>query len=638
MILACSHIKKAFGVDRILDDITFHIEEGEHVGVVGINGAGKTTLLRIIMNEMPADEGQITCQKGASIGYLSQHIDISSERSIFDEVLTTCQDLIDRESNLREMEEKMASLPHDELDSFMADYQNKMDQFKELGGYSYRGEVTAVIRGLGFSDQEFDKKLNELSGGQKTRVALAKLLIGKPDILLLDEPTNHLDIGAIEWLEDYLKSYKGAVLIVSHDRYFLDRIVTKIVEIENRISTVYRGSYSEYSKKKEEQRAIYLKHYFEQQKMIKHEEEVINTYRSFKTEAAIIKAKSREKRLAMVERLEKPMEIRADMKFSIEPAKESGKDVLMVTGFKKAYDDKLLFENLDFDIKKGERVAVIGDNGTGKTTFLKLLNNVLEPDEGDFRLGSNVSIGYYDQEQQNMDEENTLFDEIGDAYPDMTNTKIRNVLGAFLFTDDDVFKRIKDLSGGERGRVSLAKLMLSEANFLILDEPTNHLDLNSKEILETALNNYTGTVLFVSHDRYFINRTATRIVELKDKNFNIYLGNYDYYLEKSRASKEEEIKVLKAESTTSSDKSGKADYARQKEEAAAKKKIERAIKKCEDSIDILEGELKKVLENLADPEIAANSAKLNEWTKKQSEIMEKLEPLYSEWEELTNQI
>lgn len=642
MLLSCNHLAKAYGVDTILEDVSFFVEDEEKVAIVGINGAGKTTLLKIIMGEISKDAGEIIVSKGKSIGYLSQMMEFDSNQTIYCEVESAKKDLIAMEQEIRDMEQRMGSVLPEQLESFMADYHHKMEEFEDLGGYSYRGEIVSVIRGLGFDDEDFDRSMNTLSGGQKTRVCLAKLLVSRPDMLILDEPTNHLDIAAIEWLEGFLKGYKGAVLIVSHDRYFLDRIVTKVVEIENKKSATYKGTYTDYSRKKEEQRAIYLKHYFEQQAEIKHQEQVISTIRGFKTEAALIRAKSREKMLNKIERMDKPLEIRADMHFSIEPAVESGKDVLQVKGLSKSFGDLSLFQDLNVDIKKGERVAIIGSNGTGKTTFLKILNQLLKADAGEFKLGTKVMIGYYDQEQQLFDEENTLFDEIADSYPDLTNTKIRNVLGAFLFTNDDVFKQIKDLSGGERGRVSLAKLMLSEANFLILDEPTNHLDINSKEILETALNNYSGTVLFVSHDRYFINRTATRILELKDQTMINYLGNYDYYLEKKDTILNtggiinETVNRREAEKQASK-ANAVADWAKQKEEAAKKRKLENAIAKVEEEIEKLEQELALIEEKQADPSIATNSAKLNEWMSKYNDVKTKLNPLYDEWEELTNQ-
>lgn len=636
MILSCSHIAKAYGVDTVLEDVTFNLEDSEKAAIVGVNGAGKSTVLKIIVNELSHDTGEISFKKNATVGYLSQINEFDSDRTIMDEVMESKRNLIDMEAELKKMEDGMSTVSSADMADYMDKYHSLSEKFANEGGYSFRGEVISVIRGLGFTDDEFGKKLNNLSGGQKTRVCLARLLLDKPDLLLLDEPTNHLDINAIEWLESFLKAYDKAVLIVSHDRYFLDKIVTKVIEIEFKKSKVYRGTFSDYSKKKEEERAIYLKHYLEQQQMIKREEEIIRNYRSHATESEIVKAKSREKRLAHVERMEKPMEVRADMRFSIEPSVESGKDVLQVEGFSKAFPNNLLFKDIDIDIKKGERVALIGGNGTGKTTLLKILTGLYEPDSGEMKLGTNVSIGYYDQEQQLFNEEKTIFDEIGDDYPDLTNTKIRSILGAFLFTNDDVFKKMKSLSGGERGRVALAKLMLSSANFLILDEPTNHLDINSKEILETALNNYTGTVFFVSHDRYFINRVATRVIELKDKKLTNYLGNYDYYIEKTRESTIAIDNSSKSETQVKSQ--GQLDYKAQKEEAAARRKAENAVKNVEEKIAKLEDELKKIDENLNDESIAFNSAKLNEWLEKKNAVESELMPLYDEWENLTNNL
>ncbi len=637
MILSCNNISKSYGVDTILDDISFFINDTEKAAIVGVNGAGKTTLLKIIMGQVSANEGEVIIAKGKSIGYLAQHEDFSEGTSIYKEVESARQDVLDMEKKLREMEVQMNEISHNEMDSFMQQYHKLNEEFEDRGGYTFRGEIVAIIRGLGFTDEEFEKPICELSGGQKTRVGLAKLLVSKPDVLMLDEPTNHLDISSIEWLEGYLRGYKGAVLIVSHDRFFLDKIVTKVIEIERKKCQVYKGSYTEYSKKKEEQRAIYIKHYLEQQAEIKHQEKVIATFRSYKTEAALVKAKSREKLLDRVERMEKPTELKADMRLRLEPSVESGNDVLIVNDLAKTYGEKELFHGLNLDIKKGERVAIIGANGTGKTTLLKILNGIVTPDLGEFKLGTKVSIGYYDQEQQLFDENNTLFDEIGDAHRDMTNTRIRNVLGAFLFTEDDVFKRIKDLSGGERGRLSLAKLMLSKANFLILDEPTNHLDIISKEILESAINDYTGTVLFVSHDRYFINRTATRVIELKDSTIHNYLGNYDYYLEKTRSLEEQTANVVGAKEGKV-ESSGQLDWQEQKQKAAAKRKKENAVAKVEKEIEDLEEKLQDIEAHQADPSIATNSAKLNEWMGKYAEVSEKLESLYEEWEELTNEL
>lgn len=635
MVLACSHIKKEFGTDVILNDVTFHVEENEKAAIVGINGAGKSTLLKIIMGEEPATAGEVTVAKEKTLGYLAQYQDTDSANSIYDEVLSSRADLIARESELRRMEEAMSVLSGDELNAHLEKYHQLSERFEADGGFYFRSEVTGVLKGLGFDEDAFSKKISELSGGQKTRVSLAKLLITKPDILMLDEPTNHLDINSIVWLEGYLKAYKGAVILVSHDRFFLDRVVTKVIEIFNHNANMYTGNYTQYSEKKTQIRQALMKQYLNQQRDIEHQKEVIAKLKSFNREKSIKRAESREKMLARIELLDKPVELDTEMKLRLSPDVVSGEDVLTVRGISKSFGNNRLFENLDIDIKRGECVALIGDNGTGKTTMLKLLTGSLEPDSGSFNLGSNVHIGYYDQEQQQFDEENTLFEEISDEHSSMNNTAIRSTLAAFLFTGDDAFKLVGELSGGERGRLSLAKLMLSDANFLILDEPTNHLDADSKEILEDALNSYEGTVFFVSHDRYFINRTATRILELKDKRLTNYLGNYDYYLEK----KENIILDPVAPSTemvkASTKEAAKLDYAEQKRLSAELKKKERELKAVEEKIDALETEKAEVEEKMADPAIAVVSSKLNELHTRSMEIDDELKELYDRWEALS---
>ena len=532
MILSCQNISKSFGTDEILKNVSFHIEANEKAAIVGINGAGKSTLLKIIMQKEMPDTGEVILAKDATIGYLAQYQDVSGHRTIYEEVLDAKQNIIEMEERLRGMETQMNALTGQELETLLDGYHRLSHEFELLGGYTYRSEVTGILKGLGFSESEFDRQMSELSGGQKTRVSLGKLLVTKPDVLLLDEPTNHLDMESIRWLEGFLMNYKGAVVIVSHDRYFLDRVVTKVVEIFQHQGFVYQGNYTEFAKKKAKIREDLLKQYYNQQREIKHQEEVIAKLKSFNREKSIKRAESREKMLDKIERLEKPTDENTDIHIVLEPDVTSGNDVLTVEHLRKAFGTHTLFDDLSFEIKRGERVALIGNNGTGKTTILKIINELLLADSGAIVLGSNVHIGYYDQEHQLLHMEKTIFEEIADDYPQLNHTKIRNVLAAFLFTNDDVFKRIADLSGGERGRVSLAKLMLSDANFLILDEPTNHLDITSKEILESALNQYTGTVFFVSHDRYFINQTATRILDLTGGTIVNYIGNYDYYLEK----------------------------------------------------------------------------------------------------------
>lgn len=643
MILSCQNISKSFGTDEVLKDVSFHIEANEKAAIVGINGAGKSTLLKIIMQEETADSGEVVLAKDATIGYLAQYQDISGQRTIYEEVLVAREDVFAMEAKLREMEARMNQLSGAELDTLLESYHRLSHEFELLGGYTYRSEVTGVLKGLGFSDEELTKKMSELSGGQKTRVSLGKLLVTKPDVLLLDEPTNHLDMESIRWLETFLLNYKGAVIIVAHDRYFLDRVVTKVVEIFQHKGFVYQGNYTDFAKKKAKVREDLLKQYYNQQREIKHQEEVIAKLKSFNREKSIKRAESREKMLDKIERLEKPTEENTDIHIVLEPNVTSGKDVLEVSHLAKAYGENQLFSDLSFEIKRGERVALIGNNGTGKTTILKMINGLVEGDAGSITLGTNVHIGYYDQEHQLLHMEKTIFDEISDAYPQLDNTKIRNVLAAFLFTNDDVFKRIGDLSGGERGRVSLAKLMLSDANFLILDEPTNHLDITSKEILESALNQYAGTVFFVSHDRYFINQTATRIIELTGETLVNYIGNYDYYLEKreelTRIYVTETAKVTDAASgsagqdATTSD--NKMDWQSQKAEQARIRKIENSLKKTEERIAELEQLLEQIDEECALPENATNSAKLNELSAKQQAYREELDTCYESWESLS---
>lgn len=642
MILSCQNISKSFGTDEILKNVSFHIEENEKAAVVGINGAGKSTLLKIIMKQENPDEGDVTLAKDKTIGYLAQYQDVSGHHTIYEEVLDSKRDIIEMEERLRSMEAQMNTLSGDALEQLLDTYHKLSHEFEQVNGYAYRSEVTGILKGLGFTEEEFDKKMNELSGGQKTRVSLGKLLVTKPDVLLLDEPTNHLDIESIRWLETFLLNYKGAVLIVSHDRYFLDRVVSKVVEIFQHKGYVYQGNYSDYAKKKAAIRAAMIKQYYNQQREIKHQEEVIAKLKSFNREKSIKRAESREKMLDKIERIEKPVEDNTDIRIVLEPNVVSGNDVLKVEGLAKAFPPLQLFQGIDFEVKRGERVALIGNNGTGKTTILKIINELLPPDAGTVTLGSNVHIGYYDQEHQQLHMEKTIFDEIADDYPNLNNTKVRNVLAAFLFTDDDVYKCIEDLSGGERGRVALAKLMLSDANFLILDEPTNHLDITSKEILEEALKSYTGTVLFVSHDRYFINQTATRILELTGETVVNYIGNYDYYLEKHDQMMS--LYVKKPEAKTTSDETPvretaqKVDWQTQKAEQARIRKIENSLKKTEERISELEGKIAEIDEECAKPEVAVNSAKLGELTRKQSEYREELDRQYEMWEELSLQL
>ena len=631
MILACNNISKSFGIDEIIKNASFHIEEREKAAIVGINGAGKTTLLRIIMGEYQADSGEVVIAKDRTIGYLAQHQNLTGDNTIYDELLSVKKDIIELEQKIRRLELEMHSKEGAELEAVMEAYSKSTHQFELQNGYAYKSEVTGVLKGLGFEEADFDKRMNTLSGGQKTRVALGRLLLSKPDIIMLDEPTNHLDMNSIAWLENYLVNYDGSVIIVAHDRYFLDKVVTKVIEVERGVVSVFSGNYSDYAAKKKQLMDAKLKEYYNQQRDIKHQEEVIAKLKSFNREKSIKRAESREKMLDKIDVIEKPITEQETMHFKLEPAKESGNDVLSIEGLSKAFGDNRLFENVSFEIKKGEKVALIGNNGTGKTTILKIINHIIEADAGKVRLGANVEIGYYDQEHNVLHMDKTAFDEIGDDYPDMTNTQIRNMLACFLFTGDDVFKKIKDLSGGERGRVSLAKLMLSNANFLILDEPTNHLDIMSKEILESALNRYTGTVLYVSHDRYFINKTATRIIELSANTVTNYIGNYDYYLEKRDILAPKEMKAVREEKSTVV----KDDWKSQKEEQARLRKKQNDILKLEKNIEKLEQENAELDEQLALPENYTDVQKLMKLNERKQEIEKQLEQLYEDWEMLS---
>ena len=636
MILSCQSICKSFGEKVILQDASFHIEEREKAALIGNNGAGKTTLLRIIMEEISADSGQVVIAKDKKIGYLAQYQDIHGHHTIYEELMTTKQYILDMEDKIRSLEQEMKYVAGDKLESLMNSYTRLTHQFELENGYAYKSEIVGVLKGLGFEEEDYCKQIENLSGGQKTRVALGKLLISKPDILLLDEPTNHLDMESIAWLETYLLNYPGAVFIVSHDRYFLDKVVTKIVEIEAAQMRMYEGNYSAYALKKAQLRDAQYKAYLNQQREIKHQEAVITKLRSFNREKSIKRAESRVKMLDKIQRIEKPIEIDNQMRISLEPRFISGNDVLTVEGLSKAFPGQTLFTDINFEIKRGERVALIGNNGTGKTTILKILNGIVDADAGRFALGSKVQIGYYDQEHHVLHMEKTIFQEISDTYPTLTETEIRNMLAAFLFTGDDVFKLISSLSGGERGRVSLAKLMLSEANFLILDEPTNHLDIASKEILEEALNSYTGTVLYVSHDRYFINQTATRIMDLTNQAIVNYIGDYDYYLEK----KEEMTRIYAPVQETAAQEvkenvsETKLTWQQQKEEQALKRKRENELKKVEARIEELETRDKEIDETMVLPDICTNVAECTKLSREKAAIAEELEGLYEKWEEL----
>lgn len=651
MILACHNIEKSFGDRVIVHEGSFHIEEREKAALVGINGAGKSTILKMIMNEEPLDAGDIILAKGKTIGYLAQHQNMIPDGTIYEEVRSAKADIIEMEQRIRSIELELKSLSGEELESRLDTYNRLQSEFEARNGYACESEIVGVLKGLGFAEEDFSKKTDTLSGGQKTRVALGKLLLTNPDILLLDEPTNHLDLNSIAWLETYLINYPGAVFIVSHDRYFLNRVVTKVVEIENGEIRMYMGNYKAYSEKKQQLRDARLKEYYNQQREIKHQQAVIEKLKSFNREKSIRRAESREKMLEKIKPVEKPVEVNTEMHFTLEPSCVSGNDVLTVEHLSKQFDGQVLFRDVNFEIKRGEHVAVIGDNGTGKTTLLKILNQVQNADTGSFTLGAKVQIGYYDQEHHVLHDEKTIFEEISDAYPTLNNTQIRNTLAAFQFTGDEVFKEIRSLSGGEKGRVSLAKLMLSEANFLILDEPTNHLDIASKEILEEALNNYSGTVLYVSHDRYFINSTASRILELVNQTFVNYIGNYDYYLEK----KEELTRAYASGSIPDSSAAGgntsaspaslqnsagtaspgsKLSWQEQKEQQAKERKRKNDLKKTEEEISRLEDRNAQIDHEMTLEEVYSNSVKCQELAEEHTANEKRLEELYEMWETL----
>ena len=633
MILSCNNISKSFGTDVIIKSCSFNIEDHEKAAIVGINGAGKSTLLKIITGIEPADTGLVTLAKDKTLGYLSQQQNLNSDNTIYDELLSVKQYILDMEAQLRSIENQMKSADDTALETLMKKYSDLNHEFELNNGYAYKSEITGVLKGLGFAEEDFTLNVNTLSGGQKTRVALGRLLLSKPDIILLDEPTNHLDMESISWLENYLLNYSGAVLIVAHDRYFLDKIVSKIIELDNGNATVFSGNYTDYASKKAILRNMQLKEYLNQQREIKHQEEVITKLKQFNREKSIKRAESREKMLNKMEFVDKPEILNDKMDIKLEPNVISGNDVLTVDNLTKGFDGTVLFDNICFQIKRGERVALIGSNGTGKTTILKLINGIIPADSGSIYLGAKVNIGYYDQEHHVLDPDKTIFDEIRDAYPDLNNTQIRNTLAAFLFTNEDVFKYIKDLSGGERGRVSLAKLMLSNANVLILDEPTNHLDITSKEILENALNSYTGTVLFVSHDRYFINSTATRIIELANKTVVNYIGNYDYYLEKKDILGAKPITNNTSKSSSSA--ISKLNWQEEKVKQAQQKKIKNEIKRTEERMALIEAEIEELDNMYADPAISSDTAKLMEIHTRKEALSKELDELYDKWGELT---
>ena len=639
MILSCQNICKAFGEKVILNDASFHIEDREKAALIGCNGAGKTTLLRIIMQEISADSGTVVLARDKNIGYLAQYQDIHGHHTIYEELLTTKQHIIDMERRIRNMEQEMNTVKGDDLNRLMETYTRLTHQFELENGYAYKSELTGVLKGLGFTEEDYDKQIEKLSGGQKTRVALGKMLLSKPDILLLDEPTNHLDMESISWLETYLLNYPGAVFIVSHDRYFLDKVVTKVVEIEAGQTRVYSGNYSAYALKKAQLRDAQYKAYLNQQRDIKHQEAVIAKLKSFNREKSIKRAESREKALGKLERVDRPDALPNQMRLTLTPFLTSGNDVLHAEELSKSYGGQRIFRNVSFDVKRSDKVAIIGPNGVGKSTLFRMLLKEVPTDSGLIRFGTNVFIGYYDQEQAKLDESKTIFEEIADTYPTLTQGQIRNMLAAFVFTGDDVFKPISALSGGEKGRVSLAKIMLSKANLLMLDEPTNHLDMFSKEVLESALNRYEGTVIYISHDRYFINKTAEKILELTPDGVILYNGNYDYYLEKKaeRARNEAEKAAQHPEKSVAAAQpvsDTKNDWLKQKEQQAAERRLANRIAKLEKAIEETEAMIAQADEDMA--ACGTDYGKANEIYAEKTKLEERLEALFAEWEELNS--
>lgn len=635
MILSSNNLTKSFITDVLFKEINFQINEKEKVAIVGINGAGKSTLFKIITGELSPDSGEIIRANQTTLGYLSQNSTLDSELTIYEEILSAKAYILQMEEELSAMEHQIALHASNEeaFASLSIKYTDLRHEFEMLDGYSYKSRVKGVLKGLGFSENEYDKKANVLSGGQKTRLALAKILVSAPDILLLDEPTNHLDIHATEWLESYLLSYNGTLLIISHDRYFLDKIVSKIIELEHGKCKTYMGNYSFYAQHKFLDQQIDEKHYENQQREIKQQEEVIKQLKSFNREKSVKRARSREKALDKVERLDKPLNLNDKMHFQLNPRTESGNDVLSVKDLKKAFTSTPLFEGVNFDIYKGEKVALIGNNGTGKSTIFKIITEHLTPTEGKIKVGFNVHVGYYDQEHSLLNPENNLIGEISDDYPEMNIGDIRKVLAAFLFTGDDAFKQTVSLSGGEKGRLTLAKLMLSQSNFLLLDEPTNHLDVVSREVLEKTLTNYTGTLFFISHDRYFINQVATRVLDLTPTGVESYSGNYNYYIEK-RTERWANTTATTVSMDTNVSKPNKDQWLQKKEEDAQKRKKEKLTEKTELEIHEIEAKLVEIDHLLCNEEVYTDHVRVQALTEEKESLEDKLCELYELWDEL----
>lgn len=635
IILSCNNLTKSFGVESILENISFTVNERDKIGVIGVNGTGKTTLFKIISGIYGYDSGEIYTSKDCEIGYLEQNTNFYSDNTIFTEVLEVFSDLIKMEEDLRKMEceisDKSSETNSPDLQKLMDNYSHKLELFQNSNGYGYKSEAKGVLKGLGFNDDELEKPIKILSGGEKTRVLLAKLLLKKPTLLLLDEPTNHLDSDALEWLELFLKQYKGTVILISHDRYFLDQSVNRIFEIHNKKLKAYNGNYSYYVEKSAIDKEIERKTYEDQQKEIKKQEESIERLKAYGREKHLKRARSKEKALSKIEVLDKPDGERKRAKIKFIPAVESGNDVLAVRDVEMSFPDKVLFKDLNLDIYRGEKVALIGPNGAGKSTLFKIIMNELEPIQGEVKFGTNVNTAYFHQEQKTLNLDNTVIDEIWDANPHLTQTEVRNMLGAFLFENEDVFKRISSLSGGERARVAILKLILSQSNFLLLDEPTNHLDIDSKEVLEEALVNYTGTIFTISHDRYFLNKVADKILVLDENGVTEYLGNYDYYIEKKRQLSE----MNKEENTETKTKTQlKEEKRKEKEQREIERRSKNKIKKLEDDIEQTEKKIAGLDMMLCQEEIYSNPEKSKEVNLEKSELEDKLSSLYEKWEQI----
>lgn len=627
MIISANNITKYFGEEKVLSDVSIQINKDERYAICGSNGTGKSTLLKILINELTPDEGEVHIAKNIKVGYLAQYNDNSSNDTILNTVINARDDLINMENELSMLEQNMTD--KEAIDN----HEKLLKDFQDKGGLYYKSLAESVLKGLGFTNDEFSKTLDMLSGGELTRVYLARILVEDNDLLILDEPINHLDINAISWLESFLSSYNKPLIIVAHDRYFLDKVVDHVLDLNTTPARTYKGNYSAFMSQKENLLLTNEREVEKQNKEILHQKEVIEKLQSFNREKSIKRAESRIKTLDKMEVINKISDNKTDIRLSFDVRNRSGDDVLRVEEISCIYDDGKIFENVSFSLNRLDRVALLGDNGTGKSTILKMITGSKKATSGTIKMGTNVELSYYDQAQMNLTDDNTIFQEIHDMYPNMNNTKVRNALAAVGFMQDDVNKLIKTLSGGEKGRVSLCKLMLSDANFLILDEPTNHLDMESKDILEHALNEYEGTLLFVSHDRYFVNKVATKVLELTDNGVNEYLGNYDYYIDKKDSVSNKYTFSSKEDITKES--SGKDDWKKQKELAAKKNKLKKEFNNIESQIEKLEDEIAKIDEELMNPDNATNSAKLNELTNNKNEINLKLEPLYDKWEELS---